>query len=146
MVAIVKELTIAATPERIFSALTQEDEMVLWWAYKAQVKPEIGSVGEFHFRQGEDVLRFEIAEMNPGKSIYWISRHGPPEWTGTSVTWQLTPFQDDGTTLVFTHSGFGQIDEAYRLTRMNWEYFLESLKSYIETGKGTPGLPLSHMR
>jgi hypothetical protein len=33
-------------------------------------------------------------------------------------------------------------DEAYQQTYANWEYFLERLKSYLETGKGTPGFPL----
>jgi hypothetical protein len=30
------------------------------------------------------------------------------------------------------------IDAAYEPTREGWEYFLGSLKSYLETGKGTP--------
>jgi hypothetical protein len=41
----------------------------------------------------------------------------------------------------FTHDGFVKKDEAYEQTRGNWDYFLDSLKSYLETGKGTPGLP-----
>jgi hypothetical protein len=40
--------------------------------------------------------------------------------------------------LIFTHDGFAQVDEAYEQIRGNWEYFLDSLKSYLETGKGTP--------
>ncbi len=41
-----------------------------------------------------------------------------------------------------THDGFAQVDEIYEQTRGNWRYFLDSLKSYLETGKGTPGLPV----
>ena len=26
-------------------------------------------------------------------------------------------------------------------THGNWDHFLDSLKSYLETGKGTPGFP-----
>jgi hypothetical protein len=58
------------------------------------------------------------------------------------IWWQLTPVHN-GTTLVFTHDGFVKKDEAYERTRGNWEYFLASLKSYLETGKGTPGAPPS---
>jgi hypothetical protein len=72
--------------------------------------------------------------------LQWISRQGPPSWAGTSVTWQLMPVEN-GTKLVFTHDGFAQVDEVYEETRGNWRYFLDSLKSYLETGKGTPGLP-----
>ncbi len=137
MPAIVEELTIAAAPQRVFSALTQQDEIAQWWAYEAQVKPEIGSIGEFRFRQGAFVMQLEVAELDQDKKVRWISRQVPPQWAGTSVTWQLTPIHN-GTTLLFMHDGFSQIDER---TGRAWVYFLASLKSYLETGKGTPGTP-----
>ena len=62
------------------------------------------------------------------------------QWAGSSVTWQLTPVHN-GTKLVFTHDGFTQVNEGYERTRGAWVYFLASLKSYLETGKGTPGIP-----
>jgi uncharacterized protein YndB with AHSA1/START domain len=137
---IVIELTIAAASERVFSALTQQDEIVLWWANEARVEAEVGSLGEFRFRPPAGVLQFEVAELDAGEKVHWISRQGPPQWAGTSVTWQLTPVQN-GTKLVFIHDGFAQVDKPYEQTRRNWEYFLDSLKSYLERGKGTPGLP-----
>jgi uncharacterized protein YndB with AHSA1/START domain len=142
MPAIVIERTIAAAPERVFTALIQQDEIARWWTNDLTTRPEVGSLSEFRFtRWNAGILQFEIAELNAGEKVRWISRKVPPNWTGTSVTWQLTPVQN-GTSLLFTHDGFAQIDEAYESTRRNWEYFLDSLKSYLETGKGTPGLPL----
>ncbi len=43
---------------------------------------------------------------------------------------------------MLSHDGFTQVDEVYEQTRGNWEHFLESLKSYLEMGKGTPGFPV----
>jgi uncharacterized protein YndB with AHSA1/START domain len=140
MPAIVTERTIAVEQERVFSALTQPDKLAGWWADEARVQPEVGSVGEFRFRPPAGILRFEVAELDAGEKVSWISRQGPPEWAGTSVTWHLTPVPD-GTKVVFTHAGFAQMDLAYEQTRGNWEYFLDSLKAYLETGQGTPGLP-----
>ena len=142
MSAIIEERTIAAAPERVWGALTKPDEIVRWWSDEARVKPEVGSLGEFRFRPPAGVLQFEVAELDEGSKVHWISRQGPPQWAGTSVTWQLTPVHN-GTKLVFTHDGFAQIDAAYAQTRGNWAYFLDSLKSYLETGKGTPGSPPS---
>jgi uncharacterized protein YndB with AHSA1/START domain len=139
MSAIVEELTIEAAPQRVWGAITQQDEIVQWWAYEARVKPEVGSLGEFRFRQGAFVMQFEVAELDQDERVHWISRQGLPQWAGTSVTWQLTPVHN-GTKLIFTHEGFAQIDER---TRGAWIYFLASLKSYLETGKGTPGTPPS---
>jgi hypothetical protein len=121
---------------------THQDEIAHWWTNDLSAKPEVGSLAEFRFNQwGAGVLQFEVAELDAGEKVHWISRQGPPQWAGTSVTWQLTPVHN-GTKLVFTQDGFAQVDEVYEQTRGNWEYFLDSLKSYLETGKGTPGAPL----
>lgn len=143
MVAIIEERTIEADPERVFNALTKQDEIAGWWTNDLSVKPEIGSLAEFRFtRWGAGILRFEVAELDQNAKVRWISssRQGPPHWAGTSVTWQLTPIHNE-TRVVFTHDGFAQVDAVYESTRGNWQYFLDSLKSYLETGKGTPGLP-----
>jgi uncharacterized protein YndB with AHSA1/START domain len=140
MPAIVKERTIAATPQSVFEALTKPEEIARWWADEARVKPEVGSLGEFRFRPPAGVLQFEVAELDLGKKVSWISRQGPPQSAGTSVTWQLESVHN-GTKLVFTHDGFAQVDKVYEQTRRNWEHFLDSLKSYLETGQGAPGLP-----
>jgi len=141
MPSIIKEFTTQARPERVFNALTQQEEIAQWWTDDLSVKPEVGFVTEFHFQKwGAGSLRFEITELQDAESVSWISKIGPPAWSGTSVTWQLIPVQE-GTHLVFTHEGFHQINESYESTRKNWDYFLRSLKSYLDTGKGTPGGP-----
>jgi uncharacterized protein YndB with AHSA1/START domain len=140
MPAIIEERIIAASPQRIFGALTNADKIARWWSNEARVKPEVGSPGEFRFRPPASVLQFEVTELEQDRKVGWISRKGPPQWTGTSVTWLLEPV-DNGTRVRFTHDGFAQVDKAYEQTHGNWSYFLDSLKSYLETGKGTPGLP-----
>jgi uncharacterized protein YndB with AHSA1/START domain len=141
MSAIIEGRLIAATPERVWAALTNPDEIGHWWTNDLNATLEVGSLAEFRFGEwGDVVLRFEVAERDQGKRMRWITRQGPARWTGTSVTWYLEPLQS-GTNLVFTHEGFIQVDEAYEQTRGNWRYFLDSLKSYLETGKGTPGTP-----
>lgn len=140
MTAIVEELAIEAAPQRVWGAITKQDEIVHWWAYEARVKPEVGSLGEFRFRPPAGVLQLEVAELDQDKKVRWITRQAPVQWAGTSVTWQLTPIHN-GTQVVFTHDGFAQADEFFEAARKAWQYFLASLKSYLETGKGTPGTP-----
>ena len=143
MTSIVIERAIEAAPERVFNALTQSDGIGHWWTNDLNIKPEVGSLAEFRFGEwGEFRLRFEIAELDRERIRWVASPGGPPQWAGTSVTWRLTPLQN-GTQVSFTHEGFApQVDEAYLApVRGNWDYFLDSLKSYLETGKGTPGTP-----
>src|SRR5260370_7737226 len=111
MEGIVKELTIEAAPQRVWGAITQQDEIVRWWAYEARVKPEVGSLAEFRFRPPAGVLQFEVAELDEGSKVHWISRQGPPQWAGTSVTWQLTPVHN-GTQVFFTHDLLPQLHPA----------------------------------
>jgi uncharacterized protein YndB with AHSA1/START domain len=142
MVAIIKELSIQAAPRRVWDALTRPDEIARWWTDDLSVQPEVGTLAEFRFSQGTFVIQFEVAELDEGSKVYWITRQGPStgHWAGTSVTWQLEPTHN-GTKLVFTHDKFAEADRRYELTRGWWEHFLGSLKSYLETGKGTPGAP-----
>ena len=142
MSAIIEECIIEATPERVFNALTQQDEIAHWWTNDLSAKPEVGSLAEFCFTQwGAGIIQFEIAELDQGKKVRWLTRQGRPQWTGTSVTWQLTPIHNE-TRLLFTHDGFAQSDEVYKQgVHENWQYYLNSLKSYLEMGKGTPGAP-----
>lgn len=140
MPSIVKELTIAAGPQSVFDALTMPEEIAHWWTDDLSAKPEVNSLAEFRFRQGAFVIQLEIAELDPNRKVYWILRKGAPHWAGTSVTWRLETAHN-GTKVAFSHDGFAQVGEPFEATRRTWEYFLESLKSYLETGKGTPGFP-----
>ncbi len=142
MAAILKELTIQATPRRVWDALTKPDEIARWWTDDVSIQPEVGTLAEFRFSQGTFVIQFEVAELDEEAKMSWITRQGPStgHWTGTSVTWQLEPVHT-GTKLVFTHDRFVQADRRYEITRAWWEHFLGSLKSYLERGKGTPGSP-----
>ena len=142
MVAIVKELTIEAAPERVWNALTQPDEIGHWWTNDLNATAEVGTLAEFRFGEwGDFVLRFEVAELERNKKVRWVYRFGSvTQWAGTSVSWQLRPVSN-GTMLFFRHEEFAKKDEVYEQSRGNWNYFLASLKSYLETGKGTPGSP-----
>ncbi len=142
---IVQEPTIETAPEKVFNAITLQDELAQWWTNHVTAEPKVGSLAKFSFDNGAVVFQMEVAELDPAKKVHWIVRHGPPHWEGTTVTWDLTPVKN-GTKLLFGHHGFATVDAAYEQTREGWEYFLGSLKSYflgslksyLETGKGTP--------
>lgn len=140
--AIIERYIIAAAPERVWVALTNPDDITHWWASEARIIPKVGTLAEFRFRPPAGMLQFEIAALEPERRMRWTTRQGPPHWDGTSVTWYLEPIQG-GTKVMFAHEGFATIDEIYEQKRGNWRYFLDSLKSYLETGQGTPGTPPS---
>ncbi len=81
----------------------------------------------------------EITELEVGKKLDWKVRCAPHNWEGSTITWDLTP-TSNGTRLLFGHHDLTVNSTRYSTeqTRAGWEYFLESLKSYLESGKGAP--------
>ncbi len=142
MAAIIRDLILAVPARRVFGALTRQDEIARWWTDDLKVKAEVGFIAEFRFQKwGGGVLQFEILELEPGEIVSWVVRGGPRDWAGTCVTWRFHPHSTRETQLIFTHDGFVQTDSFYENSRKNWDFVLVSLKSYLETGNGTPGAP-----
>jgi uncharacterized protein YndB with AHSA1/START domain len=137
MSEIIQELTIEATPENVFHALTTSDGIAGWWSNLATAEPKVGSLTEVRFESG--VMQMEITNLEVGKKVHWKVKLSPHDWEGSTITWDLTP-TSKGTSLLFGQHNLmvGPTGYSIEETRAGWEYFLESLKSYLETGKGTP--------
>ena len=136
---IVQELIIEATPENIFHALTLPDGIAGWWSNHVTAEPKIGSLVEVRFENG-GVFKMEITDLAVGKKAYWKVRLSPHNWEGSTITWDISPISKETTKLLFGQHNLIVGDTGYSIEegRAGWEYFLESLKSYLETGKGTP--------
>ena len=62
---------------------------------------------------------------------------GPAEWIGTQVSFDLRQ-EGDWTIIVFKHQGWKEPVEFMHHCSTKWAIFLMSLKSLLETGKGSP--------
>jgi uncharacterized protein YndB with AHSA1/START domain len=135
---IIQELTMEATPEDVFHALTLSEGIASWWSNHVIAEPKLGSITDVRFENG-GVYNLEVTDLEVGKKVQWKVRLSPHDWEGSTITWDLTPIPQ-GTKLLFSqHNIFvGPTGYAIEDTRAGWEYFWVSLKSYLETGKGTP--------
>lgn len=138
--AIIEEITIAAPAARIFAALTNPGERMLWW----------GSEGRFQVTEFESDLRpgglwtmrgngvggrpFVITgsyrEIDPPRLLVftWL-----PDWYSeakeTLVRWDIT--ENNGVTVVrLTHSGLAT--EADRTSHRGWPQILGWLQAWVE--------------
>ena len=143
------EVPILATPDKVYEAITEQQGLAGWWTPDVVARAEAGSVAEFVFTggpAGRFVVKMEIAALEPGRTVYWNVKQGAPEWTGTRVTWDLTPV-DGGTSVRFAHRDYASTEGSFASVGFNWAWFLISLKDYLETGKGWPGrLPAGRAR
>ena len=79
----------------------------------------------------------EVKDLIPHKRVKWTCIAGPDEWIGTDLTFDLK--REDGETVVFFgHRGWKEPGEFMAHCSCKWAYFMLSLKSLVEDGKGTP--------
>jgi uncharacterized protein YndB with AHSA1/START domain len=129
--------TIAATPDQVFRALTDRDELARWWTTGGESDARTG--GGFSYRfEFEDPSRNHTYEGDY-HDVTAPERVSYPWHTSlaeTTVDVQLRP-SGDGTDLTLTHTGWGSGAEAVEAVAMHeqgWSFFLDNLKSYLEGG------------
>ena len=139
---ILLETTIAAPPDQVYRALTEQDELASWWTRSATAQPKVGTVSEFVFYEGQSTLKMEVTRLEPDQKVYWKPVQGAPDWPGTRVTWDLTP-AEGGTKVLLGHRDYASTEGSFASVTFNWAWYLISLQAYLETGQGKPNAGMS---
>jgi uncharacterized protein YndB with AHSA1/START domain len=135
MAEIKLNLVIKATPEKIYEAITTQEGLANWWAKRTVAKPDVGFVNQFTF--GNYQKEIEVTKLIPNKTVEWKCISAIEEWIGTDISFDIEK-KDERTILRFTHAGWKAITDTYGVCTYDWAMFMKSLKSYSETGTGTP--------
>jgi len=131
-------VVISAPRDRVFAAVATTDGISHWWTRDGvQGESREGSRLQFFFGKPDPAAVVEVTRLRPDVEVIWSCVEGADEWVGTTLGFDLT--QKDGDTVVlFTHAGWRSPSEFMAHCSARWAYFLLSLKSYVETGQGTP--------
>ena len=146
--ALITEIYIAAPPERVFKAISDEQEQRIWWDKKDvnlrnwDMDARRGGKWKFSTNKASmninGVTQFEcsgeIIEFDPPRVLAytWIANWHSDQSRKTVVRWELTP-KDGGTSVKVTHSGLAQENTARKDYQGGWPGVVERLKIYIET-------------
>ena len=140
MVDILHRVGIKSSVDKVYRALATLDGLANWWTTNAQGASTVGGVLQFRFSaDGREIGGFDIRvlELHPDTHVRWQVVDGPPEWIGTHIDFELT--QDGEYCIVlFKHLGWKEPVEFMHHCSTKWAIFLMSLKSLVETGKGSP--------
>lgn len=137
-------IKITTTSEKAFNALSKD--IPLWWTEmfegSAYQKDNI-----FTVRFGDSVFKtIKVKEISPNSKIVWHVENSliaipelknQTEWIGTTITWEIKQ-KHDILELVLTHIGLDKSIECYDICSNGWQQFTASLKSFLETGIGSP--------
>lgn len=133
--AVERSVTLNASPDVVWKALTDARELTRWFPLDADVQP--GPGGMIHMRWGEaydDTSRIQVWE--PGRHL----RIGfPTEGPAPVVTDYYLEAQGGSTVLRVVTSGFGEGDDweqFYDGVSAGWDFELRSLKHYLERHRG----------
>ena len=140
MVDINHEIKIKATPERIFAALTEVEQLKAWHSTHVSGHGQVGGV--LHIAgSGQPGFQWQVTELSPPKRVGWICLAGPGDSVGTTVLFELAASGQGRTLVECTHAGWPGTHGNYRKCNTLWGVLLHHLRQYEETGTATPAFP-----
>jgi uncharacterized protein YndB with AHSA1/START domain len=147
MADILHRVGIKSSLDEVYKALTAREGLAAWWTNNTQGESNVGGVLQFRFGAGGvEIGGFDmkILELHPAKRVLWQVVDGPAEWIGTKVSFDLKQAGDHAIVL-FKHQGWKEPVEFMHHCSTKWAIYLMSLKSLVETGKGTPNPNDTHI-
>ena len=147
MVDILHRVGIKSSLDEVYKALTTREGLAAWWTNNTQGESKVGGVPKFRFSAGGvEIGGFDmkVLELHPAKRVLWQVVDGPADWIGTKVSFDLKQVGDYAIVL-FKHQGWKEPVEFMHHCSTKWATYLMSLKSLVETGKGTPNPNDTHI-
>ena len=139
-----RQVVIAAPRERVWTALTEADQLKAWFA-SGGCRVDLRVGGEIFFDWNEVTGRTRILELEPPRRLVWswvpsmLERadeplEGQPQ---TIVEWMLEESVNGSTTLTARETGFASLtdadrERAYPTNFEGWRECLAMLTRYVE--------------
>jgi uncharacterized protein YndB with AHSA1/START domain len=138
--AIKAQFEVAGPPSTVKTWLDSPEGIAGWWSDR--VDGDAGAVGEnFHVRfpTSPVVFDLEVTEI-ANDAIEWHVAESPPWWKGTTIRFELSKLEGNGTGLLFTHSGFDPEDPIIQVITPAWVRFLDNLVAVANSGQPNPAV------
>ena len=79
----------------------------------------------------------KILKLKAPVAVHWECVDGDKEWVGTNLSFELNE-KEEFTTLRFSHLNWKNESEFFGFCSHHWGRYLDSLKSFCESGNGQP--------
>jgi uncharacterized protein YndB with AHSA1/START domain len=133
-----KTIRMKAGPGALFEALTSVSGLAAWWT-RVTGSGDAGGELKFFFDSPEPCV-MHVDEATLQTSVQWTVTdcNFLPDWVGTRPTFTITPVDGDASELQFRHHGLTPELDCIEMCTRGWDHFLESLREYVEVGRGMP--------
>jgi len=139
-VDILHRVGVKSSSDAVYKALATREGLAAWWTDNTQGESKVGGALKFRFSaDGAEIGGFDmkVLELDPGKRVQWQVVDGPEEWIGTKISFDLKQ-EGDYSIILFKHQDWREPVEFMYHCSTKWATFLMSLKSLVESGKGSP--------
>ena len=132
---------IAATPEKVWQALTKADlTEQYWFGYRVTADGKAGDRMTAFSPAGQQAHDDPIVESDPPRRLVYAWQPLYRDMQGerpSRVTFELAEFKGQ-TRLTVVHDEFDAGSKIFGMISQGWPAVLSSLKSFLETGRGLP--------
>jgi uncharacterized protein YndB with AHSA1/START domain len=133
---ILHDLPVAASPARVFRAVSAPEELDRWWTRRASGPPVEGAEYELWFGPRYD-WRARVTQCLRPRAFELELTRADADWLGTHVGFTLEE-RDGGTEVRFHHTGWPEENAHYRVSSFCWAMYLRLLKRHVERGESVP--------
>lgn len=131
---LIKSIVVEASPDRVFNALANENELQKWApaSQRATLEKRVGGAIQFvtirEDTQETYMIRGKVLDLVPGKKLsYTWSVDAQSDYPETIVTWTLESAENNNKTKVtLDHSGIKR-EEHKQQANAGWSYFVDRL-------------------
>lgn len=138
---LVHEFKTGASPQAVYDAFTTEKGINGWWSKSCDMAHNEGETLKVRFTEHNVEMVFQIQELVPMKKAKWLAtENANPTFLNTEITFEIQP-EGSGSNFRFSHTNWDEQWEGkpnYEQSAETWKHFMNSLKSYLESGQGQP--------
>lgn len=130
--SIYHDLTINASLEMVFRAVSDPEHLVDWWPLTCSGNPSVGSSYNFYF--GPEFNWFgEVVKYSENEAFHIKMTDSDEDWNPTSFGFDISE-ENETTKIRFWHIGWPECNAHYRRSSFCWALLLQGLKDYVEKG------------
>jgi uncharacterized protein YndB with AHSA1/START domain len=137
MATILLRVPLDAEPKDVYDALATSEGIKGWWSNHTEGPEGVGSSIKVGFPDAPITFDFEVNEEVAGERVAWRCLAGPPEWIGTTLTYDIQTNEGE-TSVLFAHAGWSTTEESFPFIAYSWAQILPRLKKLAETGESDP--------
>ena len=136
MADILHDFPVFAPVSRVFESVSTPSGLDRWWTIASSGAPVLGADYELDFGP-EYRWRARVSACEPNRAFELELTKSTDDWLGTRVRFDLT--ETNGATQVrFSHLGWPDSTEHYRVSSFCWAMYLRLMKRNVEHGEVVP--------